>query len=180
MRARVYKDITGQKFGMLTAIKFVRKDSKLAKSRSYLWQFKCDCGKLILYARNPVISGHKASCGCIGNNRKIAFGESAFNSLFQSYKYGAKERGLEFSLTKEQFRSLTSLPCTYCDTLPSREHKPHKFSNGAYRYNGLDRVNNNKGYIISNVVTACKICNYAKKNISLEEFLDWIHRLQKV
>ena len=45
---------------------------------------------------------------------------------------------------------------------------------GDFVYNGLDRVDNEKGYTIDNVVPCCKHCNYAKRNRSVEEFIDWI------
>jgi hypothetical protein len=45
---------------------------------------------------------------------------------------------------------------------------------GNYTYNGLDRVNNSKGYTRTNVVPCCIICNNAKRTLSLSEFLEWI------
>ncbi len=44
-------------------------------------------------------------------------------------------------------------------------------------YNGVDREDNNKGYIIENCVTACKRCNIAKNNMGLVEFKTWLKRI---
>lgn len=53
------KDITGQKFGRLTAIKFLYN-----KNGSY-WLFKCDCGNEKIIHQHSVTSGSTKSCGCI-------------------------------------------------------------------------------------------------------------------
>lgn len=49
-------DITGQKFGKLTALRY------LGKSR---WLCKCDCGEETIAVTNHLRSGHTISCGCI-------------------------------------------------------------------------------------------------------------------
>lgn len=43
--------------------------------------------------------------------------------------------------------------------------------------NGIDRVDNSLGYILSNVVSCCKICNYMKKDLSEQEFQDQCERV---
>lgn len=43
--------------------------------------------------------------------------------------------------------------------------------------NGIDRVDSSIGYTIQNSVPCCKICNYAKHNLTLEEFTLWLDRL---
>lgn len=60
-------DITGQKFGKLTAIRF---DHKSNKGYTY-WKFKCDCGKTHIAAKNNVKSGSIRSCGCLA--RELAY-----------------------------------------------------------------------------------------------------------
>lgn len=56
------KDITGQKYNKLTAIKFSRYDSK--KEKSY-WIFKCECGKEVELCMTNVLTGNTKSCGCL-------------------------------------------------------------------------------------------------------------------
>lgn len=50
-------DITGQKFGKLTAI------APCQDKKGY-WTFKCDCGRYVEMRKNSVMSGHALSCGC--------------------------------------------------------------------------------------------------------------------
>jgi len=56
-----YKDLTGQKFSRLTAIKFVGKDS----CNNARWLFKCDCGNEIECRGSEVSRGATKSCGCL-------------------------------------------------------------------------------------------------------------------
>ena len=53
-------DLTGQKFGKLTAIKIVDTD----KNYNKIWECQCDCGNTCTALAKELKSGHKKSCGC--------------------------------------------------------------------------------------------------------------------
>ena len=55
------KDITGQRFGRLVAIKKIYTDKKNYRG---FWLFKCDCGKEKVIDKTPVVNGKTLSCGC--------------------------------------------------------------------------------------------------------------------
>lgn len=98
------------------------------------------------------------------------------NRLYGQYKRSAKRRNLIFKLSKKHFKKLTSSPCHYCGALPSGvcfEHNTNKNnqSRSAYVYNGIDRVNNSKGYTIDNCVSCCKVHNQWKKAMSYTDFV---------
>ncbi len=54
------EDITGRKFGRLTAVRYAGK----SKGKQTLWECKCDCGKIIIAHHQNLKSGHTSSCGC--------------------------------------------------------------------------------------------------------------------
>lgn len=54
------KDLTGQRFGRLTALR--RLDKKLGTS--YAWLCRCDCGTLTEVPTNALLNGRTKSCGC--------------------------------------------------------------------------------------------------------------------
>lgn len=54
------KDLSGQRFGKLTALR--RLDKK--RGSSYLWLCRCDCGREIETTANALLSGNSKSCGC--------------------------------------------------------------------------------------------------------------------
>lgn len=61
-------DITGQRFGRLTAIEYVGHD----KHKNAVWKCKCDCGKYTNVSTHSLKSGHTKSCGCLSIDSLIA------------------------------------------------------------------------------------------------------------
>lgn len=106
--------------------------------------------------------------------------------MYSNYKADAKRRGLEWLLTDEIFDCIVIQSCHYCGLEPSNRKTTHRnggrknrLRSGDFVYSGLDRVDNNKGYTIDNVVPCCKQCNRAKRDITLREFKMWIQRLME-
>src|ERR1700730_11088400 len=58
------RDITGQRFGRLTAVHQTAKSSKKPK-RNPRWLFRCECGNETEVASTAVVNGHTQSCGCL-------------------------------------------------------------------------------------------------------------------
>jgi hypothetical protein len=177
------KDVTGQKYGSLTAVKPI---SKGGKKRSVVWLWQCDCGKQVQrtidgVTRRIKIKDNTPSCGCARVYKLKAMatkgeGESAFNILFGAYKQKARERQLEFRLTKEEFQDLTKKDCYYCGKHPSQVFTRRRMY-GSYTYNGVDRLNNSVGYTVENCVSCCKDCNWLKGAIDVDDFLDLVNRI---
>jgi len=55
------KNLTGQKFGKLTALKQAGKN----KYRSNMWLCSCECGGKIIVSTNHLTTGNTQSCGCL-------------------------------------------------------------------------------------------------------------------
>ena len=79
------------------------------------------------------------------------------------YKKNAKKRNIDFNLTKEDFYFLTQQKCHYCGDMKE--------------YNGIDRIDSNKGYELNNCVPCCEICNKMKLDYSYDF---WIDHMKKV
>jgi hypothetical protein len=171
-------DLTGRRFGKLIVIRMV----KSQKFAGRIWLCKCDCGTVKTVRGGDLKTGYSKSCGCdfrkYVNGHKKPHGESAFNVLFGQYQRMAKNRGCEWSLSREEFRHLASSDCAYCGAPPKTEMFRIGL-NGAFAYNGLDRVKNSDGYTTENAVPCCAFCNMAKRTYSLEEFSEWIERIHK-
>ena len=54
------KDLTGQRFGMLTVVKYVG-----MRRRNAHWLCKCDCGGETVTATSTLLQGNIKSCGCL-------------------------------------------------------------------------------------------------------------------
>lgn len=55
------RDISGQKFGNLTAIRFDHRDERTAGGKHY-WLFRCDCGSELVIRKSSVTSGNTKRC----------------------------------------------------------------------------------------------------------------------
>ena len=92
--------------------------------------------------------------------------------------FGQLTRDIEFSIDKNEFNFLTKCNCYYCNSYSdSNTSNKIKYGNHLYSYNGLDRVNNLIGYITQNVVPCCSICNTMKLDLTLEQFLNHIKKI---
>lgn len=173
-------DVTGQRFGRLTALSYEGWNG----AHKTLWSFKCDCGAVIIRRLATVRRGDVKSCGClrregayIAHNKKPV-GESSFNALYHKYKRQAEKRGYAFALEKELFRDLTKRDCFYCGSPPAAvvSATSKGGTNGRYTYTGVDRIDNSIGYTPENVVPCCSTCNRAKHTSPREEFIAWVKR----
>jgi len=107
----------------------------------------------------------------------LPLGVASMRELIIDYKRNSKKRGYSYELTNEQFEEITQKNCYYCGAKPNNIHKTRRHYNGDYIYNGLDRIDNSKGYTIDNIVPCCKICNFAKRNLTSQEFRNWIKKV---
>jgi len=164
-------DEIGNKYGNLTVIA----RGPVDRRGEILWVCECGCGNKVNVLGSNLRNGRQKSCGC---KRRLPKGEAALNFLFRALKKSARERGLEWSISREQVRELTKKPCYYCGIEPRQEIKNgYNGYNGGIKYNGLDRVDNSRGYVIDNVVPCCRVCNFAKSNKSIDEFREWVARV---
>lgn len=173
-------NIANRVFGKLKAIKPSQVKAYADGSNKVIWEFTCECGKTHEASSNQVMAGKTKSCGCnkektaivnsLKSRHKIMKDDAALRSLYSSYKSNAKTRGLEFKLSLDDLKGITSNNCTYCGVSP---YKIHKTKHSVYKYNGIDRFDNNDGYTLDNSVACCSICNHAKSNLSTDIFLNW-------
>lgn len=171
-----FLDLTGKTFGRLVVISVAGKN----RSGNYKWLVECECGNKkeipsdhLVRERQPVMS-----CGCYRNDRIREAccpnpDQVAFNLLFLAYKKRARLKKLEFGLDVDEFRNLTGSDCHYCGAPPAQEMR-NKPKTGLYVYNGVDKIDPNGNYTISNCVPCCKKCNYMKGTLSVAEFLSHV------
>lgn len=183
----------GKRFGRLVVIK---KTNNKNKKGIYFYLCQCDCGNTHTVLKTHLNSGGIKSCGCgktIAN--ALPPGEATLNSVYKSYKNSknAKKRG--FSITKEELKNLISQDCFYCGKEPQKRNLYlkidgtfHKWTaskflrkdtlDNAWIYvNGIDRINNDLGYIKENCVTCCWKCNSYKRNDSASDFIEQAYKI---
>lgn len=80
-------------------------------------------------------------------------------STYSMYKNRAVKKGLSFEISKEDFGLLCGGDCAYCGKASTATHR-----------NGIDRVDNDQGYVAGNVRPCCRECNHMKRDLTVEQF----------
>jgi len=179
----IVKDMIGKKFGKLTVIK----ELSIKQANKYIqYECRCDCGNSYIAYGIHLRGGQNNSCGC---NRAITRRQKNRKYFIQKILYRnaiigkSKKLKLDYNIIFEQFIELINKPCFYCGLEHSNRckdpymNKQVDFEDHTVFYNGLDRIDSSKGYLIDNVVPCCKFCNRAKSDMTVDEFKTWLGRI---
>lgn len=175
-------DIAGQRFGKLIAI---RKHGK--KRRQITWLCRCDCGRETIVLGGQLRYGQSRSCGCLHIEAAAKTGSKSKGKYKVTPEWlkakkvirSANKSGHEWDLTMENVIELVMSRCYYCNAEPGTfVHKDNKGSNrDSGRFNGIDRIDNNSGYLQDNVVSCCWWCNRMKGSLAVTDFVSHCKRV---
>ena len=145
---------------------------KGAKNKHPTTLCKCDCGGERLVRTTRFKLGLVNMCATCARadgakrgaetRRKLSDDERVASDRYSAYKQNAKRRGVDFDIDLPLFSSLLDKVCTYCGT---RDRI------------GVDRVDSSLGYSADNCAPCCSDCNYAKREMSKESFLNLVARI---
>jgi hypothetical protein len=146
-----------------------------SKSRQPIYRVLCmNCNKESKVGLWTIKKARNGRCiHCKKNHCELPSGEAAINSIFRSYQRTAKNREYNFDLTKNNFLEIINKNCYYCNAQPNNKAR-NQNRTGNYYYNGIDRLDNKKGYIEGNVVPCCINCNRSKSDRTIDDFKKWI------
>lgn len=168
--------VTGTVFGKLTFIGLTGVGHKARR-----WKLKCHCGREVDFKPSEVARGKRITCGC--RLKQVVGSEMVMSRflkrLIAHYKKSSRVRGLEWDLCDEYAVSLFESACHYCGAPPSRIIVSSRGEPSPRGVNGIDRLNNNEGYIKENVVSCCSRCNHAKHDLSYEQYIEMIRNTYK-
>jgi hypothetical protein len=188
-----YADYIGRTMGKLTVTEQLP-TRQVGKSYKVYFLCQCECGTIRAFQADNVISGNSKSCGCLKVQRckegiwSKKPGQANAKCVYVNYRNGARKRNIEFLLSFEDFLALSQDLCFYCGSEPSTSgdvtftkgpKKGQSRCNGAFIYNGLDRLDNSRGYIVDNCVACCSYCNVAKRHYTISEFLAWVGKVYR-
>ena len=92
------------------------------------------------------------------NENKI----NSYELQYNVYKRSAELKQLEYDISLDEFKEVVNRPCNYCGILRDR---------GTAQFNGIDRDDNNIGYLMGNCVSCCTMCNYMKNTLRGDAFI---------
>lgn len=169
----------GEKYNRLTVVSFHHSDKRWRK----WYNVKCDCGNEKVVMGSAMTSGNTKSCGCLSKevkaSKRISKNHSEITAIILGYKRHAERRGFKWKLTRKDVEDLVKNDCFYCGSKPNNIKKTKNSLSGGFVYSGIDRIDNTRHYIKENSVPCCKVCNYAKSNMDLQEFQEWAIRIGK-
>lgn len=131
-------DITGKKFGKLTATKPATNGS----NKRTRWECLCDCGKICVKNTDTLVAGNTRSCGCIPKH-KVQFNKD--------YSYLIDQKINKLTVLKETFdskgRKCLTCKCdcgTIKDILSTRIANNKVVSCGCYRIEVVKSITGEK------------------------------------
>jgi hypothetical protein len=156
-KAKVEKryGLVNQKFGRLLVLWRAKEGD--GRSRSMMWECRCDCGKQVKVSGNNLRNGKTKSCGCLQSESTLESGE------YEQFKTYAERQGIPWFLTKSEFDSITGNRCVYCGQIAST----------------IVRLNNKAGFVLGNVAPCCGVHGRMKGTQSHAEFVAACMRVVK-
>ena len=146
------EDLTGKRFGMLTALYNIKQKSNNGKYTYYYWHCRCDCGKEKDISTSHLKSGETKSCGCL-RDKKLAERSKKYNKydLHEDYGIGYTTNDEEFYFDLEDYDKIKNY-CWYKDK---------------------------SGYIVTNVYQEKIKKNLRMHNLVLNEFIKEVDHINR-
>lgn len=177
------EDLTGRRFNRLVAT-----IPLYLYRREWVWECKCDCGKMTKVRISKLKNGLTKSCGCFKNeNLDHKEGKEARNwkgykdismSFYSRMRASADQRSIPFRVSPEYLWKLFKLQkekCAYTGKIlkmPINVRQLRGENNEDVA--SLDRKDSSMGYIPGNVQWVCKRVNYMKHTMNDKYFESWI------
>lgn len=140
-------DLTGEKFGRLTAIKRIG----LNKRNEIIWLFKCDCGNNKVALANDVKRGNTRSCGCLQYERIVECHTTHGYSRTRLYRIYSGMKHRCYDIKNKDYKFYGGRGISICnewlDFIPFHDWA---MSHGYCDNLSIDRIDNDKGYSPSN------------------------------
>ncbi len=138
------KDISGQKFGRLSAIKYAYTD----KRHTAIWQCKCDCGNIVEVRGDALRNGTIRSCGCLQEDRLKEALTKHGQSRSKLYKVYHSMKGRCYNKNSREYHNYGARGIAVCNEWLSSYETFYDWAiENGYRENlTIDRIDVNTGY----------------------------------
>ncbi len=184
---RYAKDITGQKFGKLTAIK-IDKVKRNGHTTSTYWLCQCDCGNLTSVEASRLKRGYTKSCGCIrGKCSEYAVNGKIPDNQKRLYRIWIGMKSRCYNSNSTTYKDYGGRGIFVCDEWVNDFHAFYVWSlrNGYSEKLTIDRIDTNGNYEPLNCrwITQKEQSNNTRKNIVIEyngeshTFSEWMELL---
>ena len=145
-----YKNLSGQKFGYLTALSIYG----VNKNRNKLWLCQCQCGNTKIFPSGKLVSGRATNCGCMTTKIKqkaaskhglTAGGKPRTFTIWNDMKYRC------FNPKSISYKNYGARGITICDEWMKFENFHNWAISHGYRDDlTIDRIDNDGNYCPEN------------------------------
>ncbi len=180
------RDITGERFGYLVALKAI--DTKKVSVKGVTWLFRCElCGGTTKLPRSQVTAGPRRpnqapkTCGCrrLRHRQETCEGVGDLTGArWNEMSRKAARRGIPFTISMEDaYRvyvqqhkrcALTGVPLRMIRR--HHKHRPHFTAS-------LDRIDSSLGYVAGNIQWVHRIVNFMKQRFTTEDLVAWCRQV---
>ena len=142
------------------------------------WVCECECGNIKSVSGDHLRRGLIKSCGCIKELSKDGgiSGDLWYTITSSKVSKRSKRRSLDFDLTKEYVYTLFKEQGGKCALSGVDITLPVKWKDNTYTAS-LDRIDNDKGYVIGNVQWVHKHVNIMKNSFPQDMFIYLCNRI---
>lgn len=177
----LYKDLSNQKFGKLTAIKYIKSCRYKIGGKYDIWECKCECGNIIYVSSSNLNKKPIHGCRqCRSQSLSKQFKKYPIPSdLWIRIRNRIKKKGCECDITPKFIYELflqqnkkcaiSGLELVFADTHAKKTDTTAS----------LDRIDSNEGYTKKNVQWVHKTVNSMKNDMTDNEFINWCKIISK-
>lgn len=164
--SKLDKKYVGKTFGIVKVIEF----SHQVKYRKFYNILCLRCNTESTLRSDAILKKDRQCCINCANDLQSELAQNKYSELRKyrkirnNYKNNAKIRDLDFKINLNDVIKLIDSNCYYCNDENSK---------------GIDRINNNLGYLKTNIVPCCRKCNFMKSIYTTDEFLQHIEKIYK-
>lgn len=177
---KVLNDLTNQKFGKLTVIKYAGSD----RNRSS-WQCECACGNTIIVNQMELVRGDTLSCGCL----RSSFGELYIEELLKENQIEYQREFFFDDLVSENniplrfdFAIFNNHQLSYLIEYDGEQHYLSKtdgiWSDTMIKRQQRDRIKNE--YALAHNIPLYRIPYWEKNNITFDNITNNTHLVRNV
>ena len=172
-RQNRFKDITGNKFGRLTAQWPAGRMGGNMHGVIH-WLCSCDCGGILTTAGKSLRLGFTTSCGCYDPNRTHGLSKTPEYTVLRGIRLRSQKAGIPFNLTIEDIKAPATCPIL---GIPLFRNKGKCYASP--NSPSVDRFIPSLGYVKGNVHVISHKANQLKSDASLEELKQLVAWMEK-
>lgn len=164
----------GERFGSLVFLGATKIIGE-GRSRRWLGEFLCDCGKSVFIRMDCVKRGNNKSCGCKSPNKDYKIKQQSYGENYAYYVLNsktfkrAKARNIEYTINADTIKTQFQKQGGICVYTGESLDLPENFL--SLVNTSIDRIDSNLGYLPDNIQLVSKVVNFMKQSLSHDDFI---------